>query len=349
MSKIGNAVFPPTEAANLTMMYLDARRNAAASGNAGVPLYIPNVDANGERIGENKPCFLPMLPGEMMSILARPGHGKTSFMMRWARAHAQELRRRAAEGDEDAARRVVVYVTLEQTVEELASFNVAADTGGKVSVTEMAFGKLDDNKWSAVVKRLNQDALTPVWFVGYSPARKIEKLTMEQIFAAVDEIIGWSAPIQENKIDLLFIDYLQRIPYKGDNKVEGISNNLDSIKHYAMSRGIPVVLGAQARRECDDRGDKTPGLNDGQHTSNIEQASDKVVSLLRPCAYISDPSAGEVVNIGGKEVLIQGYNQMVFAILKQKLGAVGRWWLHFDPRYNRLEEAALRNVFPDQE
>lgn len=345
-SSTGNAVFPPVESCSLTMQYLDARRMAAMRGAAGVPLYIQGVDATPVAIKNNRPCFLPMVPGEIMSIIARPGNGKTSFMMRWARAHAQELSRLANEGDEDAARRVVVYVTLEQTVEELVAFNVAADTGGRVSVTKMAFGYLDDGEWGAVVDSLQKGMTVPLWLVGYSPARKIERLTIDKIFEAVDEIAGWSEPIQRNRIDLLFIDYLQRIQYRGESKVEGISSNLDAIKHFALSRGIPVVLGVQARRECDEREDKTPALDDGQYTSNVEQASDKIVSLFRPCVYVSDPERGEIMTIGGKDVLIQGYNQMVMAVLKQKLGkASWRVWLSLDPAYNRLEEASLRNAF----
>lgn len=76
--------------------------------------------------------------------------------------------------------------------------------------------------------------------------------------------------------------------------------------------------------------------DDGQWTSNIEQTSDKIFSLVRPRKYKKE---GEM--FGSKEV--HGNDQMVISVLKQKLGPANfARWVKFDPIYNKLEELEVK-------
>jgi hypothetical protein len=98
------------------------------------------------------------------------------------------------------------------------------------------------------------------------------------------------------------------------------------------------VVGVQARREVDDRDDPSknklpiPELDDGQWTSNVEQSSDRLLSLVRPIKYRKENE------MFGK-MQVKGTRQILITVLKQKLGK-DNWskWAYFDPEYNKLDE-----------
>ena len=71
---------------------------------------------------------------------------------------------------------------------------------------------------------------------------------------------------------------------------------------------------------------------------NIEQASDTILTLMRPVKYRNQ---GE--SISG--ITVQGYTQMLITVAKQKMGmSNGRKLVSFDPRYNRLEALETRHI-----
>src|SRR5690242_266247 len=76
----------------------------------------------------------PLAAGEVMSIIARPGHMKTGLMMFWARQRAHVLK--------NTDNRISVFATWEQSIEELHSFYIAAEQ--QLSITRMAKGDLNE-------------------------------------------------------------------------------------------------------------------------------------------------------------------------------------------------------------
>jgi len=333
-------VFSPVDIQSLTNEYLRERREAYERGGlgAGLPLYVADLDAS----GDDDKGFLPVLDGDMLSIIARPGHGKTSFMMRWARERTAAIRRAAALGDQDAGRRVVVYCTWEQTVEALHSFHVASENAALgLSVTKMARGRITDEQWTGIEYANIQRIADPLWFIGHSIKRKAKRpsIDVDALAAALWNIEGWQGDNDKFKIDSVFVDYLQRIPYdRAESKTIGISDNLDRLKNAALALGTKVIVGVQASREVDKRDDPAPGMEDGQWTSNIEQASDTILTLMRPVKYRNQ---GE--SISG--ITVQGYTQMLITVAKQKMGmSNGRKLVSFDPRYNRLEALETRHI-----
>lgn len=340
MTDANDIVFSPVDIAELTEGYLAERRIAAETGGmaAGLPAYIPGLDADGDK----DDGFLPVLDGDIVSVIARPGNGKTSFMMRWARTRTKEIQKRAAMGDKDAARRIVVYCTWEQTVEALHSFHVAAansDIG--LTVTKMARGKITDAQWAGIqasnVKRVSD----PLWFVGHSIKRKAKRPTIDvdALAQALWAIENWQGEENKFRVDSVFVDYLQRIPYGHvESKTIGISDNLDRLKNAALALGSKVIVGVQAKPDVDKRDDPTPNMEDGQWTSNIEQASDTVITLVRPVKY---KDQGETF----ASVTVNGYKQMLVTVAKQKMGDSNfAKWVDFDPRYNELEVPTITKV-----
>jgi replicative DNA helicase len=147
----------------------------------------------------------------------------------------------------------------------------------------------------------------------------------------------------QKKIDIVFVDYLQRMPVKGgpDSKSVGVSDNLDGLKTIALRLRCPVVVGVQARREVDETTTHVPDLDDGQWTSNIEQTSDRVISLMRPAKYWSEGEATDKLeSLRGKRVT---KNMMLIYVAKQKLAKDNFSYLaFFDPEYNKLDELEMR-------
>src|SRR5690349_17330655 len=114
-------VYNPVEVSTLGSEYLKWKRN---NKEFGLPFFSTKM--------QNR--VYPMFPGELMSVIARPGHAKTSLMMMWARQRGKWLHEHKFD------KRMVIYATWEQSIEELQTFYVASEQ--HISITKMAKGEL---------------------------------------------------------------------------------------------------------------------------------------------------------------------------------------------------------------
>ena len=309
---ISQIVYTPSEIGALSRDAIHERIVAAKRG-YGLPFPIDYVSDDLNQVA----------PGDLLTITGRPGNGKTHLMKWWARKRAEHL---AAIGEYN---RIVVYVTYEQHIEDLNNFDLAADTN--ISITKIARNEITPDELAILdAANVRRHAL-PLWSIGHSSQRrgKRPKMTIDTLEEALHKIQNWDG---ENGflIDSLFIDYLQRIPYKGESKTVGMSANLDSIKDLALALVSPVVLGVQAKQGVDSYEDQIPGISDGQWTDNIRQTSDFNLAIARPAVYRKD---GESFY----DVTVNGFLQMIMVIWKQKLGVANKHhWISCDPRYNKI-------------
>lgn len=318
-SNPSDIIYTPQQLFTTGTQYLEEKRR---NKGGGIPIGVASIDKD----------FLPVVPGDLVSIIGRPGNGKTGFMMRWARWRAQQLR------EKNAIDRVVVYATWEQHIEDLYAFNLAAEA--RLNLTSMARGELTDAEWGQVVRVGAGRVTLPLWFVGHSMERRKKRphLTIDNLGLALSEIEHWND--DRTQIDMVFVDYLQRIKPEGkaESKTIATSDIFDRLKDGALAFGCPFVVGVQAVREVDKRDEPIPLMDDGQWTSNIEQTSDKVLSLVRPRRYRQE---GEMFG----SVVVKGYCQMLVSVLKQKLGVDNKcYWVYFDPVYNQLDELELKRL-----
>ena len=309
-------IYTPMDIADIGTRYLDYRRK---NKGAGIPLGLDSIDQD----------LIPVMPGELIAIIGRPGSGKTGFMMRWARWQARQLMEK---GDED---RIVIYASYEQHIEDLHAFHVSAEE--KINITEMSRGIIADEEWEKIVIAGTKRSSLPLWFIGHSMERRRKRpqITLTALANGLIEIEDWTDP--KYTIDMVFIDYLQRIPFEGkvESKTIGMSDNLDRLKDGALAFGCPFIVGVQAKREVDNRDMPVPGMDDGQWTSNIEQTSDKILSVVRPRKYKNEG------DFFGKTI-VKGHSQMLVSILKQKLGIDNKaYWVYFNPAYNQLDELEI--------
>lgn len=262
--------------------------------------------------------IIPLHPGDVMSVLARPGHGKSSWMAYLAKRTAQKL----VERGEDSTK-CVIYFSWEQPVEEIEAF---FQSGDSYSSTDLAWGRVNlDMVKRQAVKR----ASLPVWMGGKSLANSAEhqpEMTIDLIYEGLREMKynhGYD-PI------LICFDYLQIIPVQGvKERAQEVSEACYQAKQFAMSVGVPIVIGVQARRDVDARSNPIPTLADAQWSSALEQVSDKQIALFRP---IKASKAGEPFEIAGKDYIVDE-NLLVIKLLKQRFDVgSGIWPLHFKPQ-----------------
>jgi len=169
-------VFTPIEASNAAEEYI---KEIQENDGDGMPLYIPKMEYS----AKDKKGFLPVKRGELIAVLGRPGNCKTGLMFRWARERAKYLK-------SIGSKEVVLYWTMEQMIEELRLFHVAAEDG--ISASDMASGQIDD--WGNVTKSLRGMHTTPLWLAGKSRKRRKDKIKLNE---------------------KTFYDTLQSVPYAG--------------------------------------------------------------------------------------------------------------------------------------
>lgn len=338
MTDNSRLVFTPLEASNAAENYLDWRKS---NSGGGMPLYIPRLEYDRSR----NDGFLPVLPGELISVIGRPGNGKTGVMFRWARMRAKWLQQQAAIGNKTAANSVVVYVSLEQSVEELRLFHVAAED--KISISNVASGNMTEDDWTKARDGLRRIHPVPLWFLGKSMKRRKDRIEMtpENVYDALESVERWQDDNLLQSVDSVFVDYLQKFR---PNDATGLNEYYGRVTNFLKDRvalGLMtrVVLGVQAKREVDQRPVPIPMMDDGQWSSTIEQFSDGVISVVRPSHY---KRHGE--EFGG--VVVDGKRQMLISFLKRKLGPANfNGWVNFEPEYNSLDELELKNFNPNED
>jgi hypothetical protein len=93
-----------------------------------------------------------------------------------------------------------------------------------------------------------------------------------------------------------------------------------------------MVVGVQASREVEALDMPIPEMHHAQWTSNIEQSSDRVMSLVRPRRYRAE---GQIFGI----TKVVGQSQLLIRTLKQKLGEANfDEWVNVNPLYNKLDD-----------
>lgn len=301
-------VYTPAEVSRLTLEAVETRERTKE---VGIRLGISVVDD----------VFLPMRPGELITVLALSSNFKTGLMQHVARKTAAQL---DPEGNE-----CVIYVTWEVAVEELGMIDLANAT--QLDISDLAQGKIKD--WDSLKRAAIKRGTQPIYVIGHSIARRKSRpvLTMTNIARAV----AYLEDALNLRPRLSILDYLQRMEPEGDGEPRLLhSRNVDRAKNMALATGAPVLLGCQAKQEVMDRRVKLPRINDGMETSNVMHSSDKIISLWRP--VVTD-GQGASFEMGGKQ-MSASEELLIMGLSKQRFGKVGDWWpLRVDFAKNEIQ------------
>ena len=289
--------------------------------NPGIQWGIKSVD---ERV-------IPMRPGDLIGLVARPGHGKSSLMSYLAKTEAKRIQARGM-----ADKEAVVYVTWESSAEEIETFFTS---DGEYSASDVAWGRVP---YDTIMKKLVKRAAFPLWTIGHS-IRRAGQPTPRMTLPAVLDCIEYMERDFNIKPTLLLFDYLQLIPVQGKmNRVEQVMEAPPSIKELAMRVGVPAVCGVQASREVDTLKIKIPQPQHCQWGSSIEQAADKLFGLWRP--YQTEPKDAEPIEVYPGKFYPITPELLIMQMTKQR-GDQGRysWGLHFAPQYLKLNDYEFGN------
>lgn len=219
-----------------------------------------------------------LLGGSMITVAARPGHGKSLVLKDTAVFTAKQ-------------NRPVHIATLEMSRNEYMARILAAEA--KVNLGNMLQRRMSDAEWEKVARASHQVRDLPL----YLDDR--EKQTMGQIRAAARQ----TQRRYGRPLGLIGIDYAQlvephdsRLPRQ--EQVAAISRNT---KLLAKEFDCPVMLLAQLNRGNTQRASHVPMVSDLRESGALEQDSDQVWLLHREDQYVTETERlGEVDLIVGK-------------------------------------------------
>lgn len=302
-------VYGPQEAADLSISLVEEVERTRGQG----------IQFGVKRLDD---VMNPLRPGQLISVYGLPGHHK-SGVMNWLSKRALQL----IGPEED---KIVARVTWEQSVEEDTLAWLAGDS--KIPVSQMVRGELNGAEWEMLRNSSARRAACPMWIIGHSliesqKRRKARpRMTMSDVALALEYICE---DVTDRKLapSLVVLDYLQRIrpdPKDGGDRREQVMEMVNRAKDAAISFGCPVLLGVQAKREVEDRQYKMPRQNDAQESSNVEQTSDKVITLWYPHKTEEPGSIVGTMRTKGKARVKEEWevnpNLLLVGLPKQKMG-----------------------------
>lgn len=203
-----------------------------------------------------------MNKGELYTVAARPGMGKTNFGLN---LYSKILK----DG------KSCLYVSLEMTSEELLA-RIAADWAN-IDYSKFTRAQFEDFDWSSLTQGMIVKYKDLKSFIDDSSTQ-----TMSSIRAKANRVK------KQHGIDMIIIDHIGLIDHGYDNETQGLSKISRECKRIAKDLECPVVILSQLNRKCEERNDKRPLLSDLRSSGSIEQDSDAVIFLYRDEYYNRD-------------------------------------------------------------
>lgn len=260
--------------------------------------------------------------GRLMTVVARPSHGKTSLMVHLARVECQRLMAEGGGG-------YVLFVSLEEDENDVH----ASITGG-ASMLQVLGGGAD---WEAEERKALDAVKWPLWLSGYQPGPlapeldDLPSLTVNQVYRELVDAERKGA----GRPSVIFVDYLQILETEGgtaggEQRNTAVGRALTTLRKIAKLVGCPVVVGVQAKEGVDAKRPPVPQMNDAFYSSEVGHASDVMVSLYYPHRYPPDVHGGQVTLAGSTRDVTD--RVMWMQLLKQRK-YIGRyaWMVEFDP------------------
>ena len=204
-------------------------------------------------------------PSDLVIIAARPGMGKTAFVLSMARNVAIDFGH------------PVALFSLEMSSVQLITRLISSETG--LSSEKLRTGKLEKHEWEQLSVKVKDLEKAPL-FIDDSPSLSIFDLRAKARRLA-----------SQHGIKLIIVDYLQLMTAGGNGKGGGnreqeISTISRNLKALAKELEVPVIALSQLSRAVETRGSsKRPLLSDLRESGAIEQDADIVSFIYRPEYY----------------------------------------------------------------
>ena len=278
--------------------------------------------------------------GDLLIVAARPGMGKTSFVLNLAvNVASPRTVTTPGPGEEDDSPGGdrhepgygVAVFSLEMPREQLATRMVCSE--GRVDVGKLRQGYLQPDDWRRLTEAASYLSSLPIW-IDDTPA-----ISMLELRAKVRRIQAEYARI--GKLGLVVIDYLQLMKGRDgvNSREQEISEISRGMKQLAKELRVPVIALSQLNRAVETRNtkDKRPQLSDLRESGAIEQDADTIIFIYRDEYYNA-----ETTNAKGIAELI---------IAKQRNGPTGKVFTRFTSsctRFDNLQPGDYPEMIDDE-
>jgi replicative DNA helicase len=278
--------------------------------------------------------------GDLSIIAARPGMGKTSFVLNVA-VNVASPRTVSSPGPDQAGHGVerhdpgfgAAVFSLEMPREQLATRMVCSE--GRVDVGKLRQGFLQPDDWRRLTEAASYLSTLPLW-IDDTPAISLLELRakVRRIQAEYDRPPSEGNP--GRRIGLVVIDYLQLMKGRDgvSSREQEISEISRGLKQLAKELKVAVIALSQLNRAVETRTtkDKRPQLSDLRESGAIEQDADNIIFIYRDEYY--NP---ETTNHKGIAEII---------VAKQRNGPTGKVLTRFTSSCTRFDNLAPGD-YPD--
>ena len=200
---------------------------------------------------------------DLIIIAARPGMGKTAFVLSLARNAAVRFNK------------PIAFFSLEMSSIQLVNRLVASET--EIDTEKLKKGTLAPHEWQQLNLKVTPLTNAPI-YIDDTPALSVFELRAKCRRLAA-----------EKKIEMIIIDYLQLMvggqDNKNGNREQEISHISRSLKGIAKELNIPIIALSQLSRNVEKSQTKKPQLSDLRESGAIEQDADMVMFIYRPEYY----------------------------------------------------------------
>ncbi len=273
--------------------------------------------------------------GDLYIVAARPGMGKTSFVLNIAsNVAAPKLVSTGVPGAppiEKSGDGVAVF-SLEMPREQLAARLLSSEA--RVNMASLRSGQVTADDWNKLTDAAARMGRLPLW-LDDTPAISLVDLRakLRRLQAELRR-----HPDGPKDIGLVAIDYLQLMSgRKGvTSREQEISEISRGLKQLAKEMGVPVMALSQLNRSVETRNtkDKRPQLSDLRESGAIEQDADAIMFIYRDEYYFEDsPHKGQA------EIIVA----------KQRNGPTGTVRVKFTDSITRFENLASDDYNFDDE
>lgn len=201
---------------------------------------------------------------DLIIVAARPGMGKTAFVLSLARNAALDFNK------------PVAIFSLEMSNLQLVKRLISAET--EIPQDKILKGKLEEHEYFQLHKRLKRLDNAPI-YIDDTPALSIFELRAKARRLK-----------EKHQVEIIIVDYLQLMSAgseSGGNRVQEISEISRGLKNLAKELDVPIIALSQLSRQVENRqsNSKRPQLSDLRESGSIEQDADQVLFIYRPEYY----------------------------------------------------------------
>src|SRR5919112_2089983 len=214
-------------------------------------------------------------PGQLVIVAGRPGLGKSTAAMDFARCAS--VRNNLASA----------IFSLEMSKVEIVMRMLSAEA--RVPLHVLRSGQLSDDDWTKLARRMGEISEAPI-FVDDTPSMNLMEIRAKSRRLK-----------QRHDLKLIVVDYLQLMtsPKRVESRQQEVADLSRGLKLLAKEVACPVVAVSQLNRGPEQRTDKRPQLSDLRESGSIEQDADVVRADTN-----AEVTLGELLASGERDIPI---------------------------------------------